>query len=106
MKAKDEIENIINLFYSIISGKTNQKRNGKLFRTLFLPNARLLPTRYNRDEILTEYFNVEQQINRLESFLLDNDFYEYRENYKIDIVNNLANSYTEYKAKKMLMIMK
>lgn len=97
---KEEIENLINEFYKIISGKKNQERNWELFKALFSPEAKLLPLRHtdNINNIMS--YSIDEYINRLESFLAENDFYEYGENYKIKVFNNLAYAYTEYKAKR------
>lgn len=97
---KDEIVNLIDLFYKIISGKKSQERNWELFKTLFSPEAKLLPLKHtdNINDILS--YSVDEYINRLELYLGENDFYEYGENYKIEVFNNLAYAYSEYKAKR------
>ncbi len=102
MTAEKEIASLIDSFYEIISGRKDQPRDWELFRALFAENARLLPLKALPEGIASRSFTVEEYINRLQSFLRANDFYEFGENYRIEIMNHLACACTEYKAKNNL----
>ncbi|MEJ2635238.1 MAG: hypothetical protein P8184_08100 [Calditrichia bacterium] len=102
MTAEKEIADLIDSFYKIISGSKDQPRDWELFRALFVQDARLLPLKALPEGIVSRSFTVEEYINRLQSFLRVNDFYEFGENYRIEIVNHLAHACTEYRAKNNL----
>jgi hypothetical protein len=72
------IDGIIKATYDSISGGKNEKRNWDRFRSLFHPDARLIPTGKNPQTglIVAGVFSPDGYINRSESFLMQNGFYE------------------------------
>ena len=71
MKVEIELENLINLFYKIISGKKNQERNWELFRTLFSSEAKLLLLRHHDINILVESYSIDNETVRKSQTLLN-----------------------------------
>lgn len=94
---KEEIKEILDHFYSIISGKKGVKRDWDKFRELFSPEARL--SIYFQDSKLTT-LHVEEYITRLDNLLSKNDFYETGEILNYHIVGNIAQVNSVYRAKK------
>lgn len=102
MKRENEIKCIIDKFYEIISGEAGEERKWDEFRTLFLSgDSSLAPMRFNAEKkCITQRFDVESYIARLNSFLINNDFYEYGFNYEIKQLDSIAHVYSEYEAKR------
>lgn len=97
MEDIQEIENLINTFYKIISGEKSQKRDWELFFNLFIRNAQVLPIKSDVKKSQPILYNIETYKNYLEKFLLENNFYEAGYNYNIKIYNDIASAYSEYK---------
>lgn len=99
----NEIKRLIDTFYEIISGKAGQERNWNRFKTLFFANAHLIPMKFDtNNNCITNPFDVESYIERLDTFLRTNDFYEYAINYEIKVFGKIAHVYSEYEAKASL----
>ena len=102
MKRENEIQCTIDKFYEIISGEAGEERKWNEFRSLFLSgDSSLAPMKFNAEkECITQRFDVESYIARLNNFLINNDFYEYGFNYEIKEVDSIAHVYSEYEAKR------
>lgn len=100
MNSKEEINSLIDSFYSIISGKADEPRNWERFKGLFFTNAHLTTMRYNiNNECIALPVDVETYIIGLERFLKTKDFYEYGFSYEVKISSNIAQVYSKYEAK-------
>lgn len=104
MNHEREIQQVIDKFYGIISGSTEEERNWNEFRTLFFSkNSSLASMKYNAEkECITEGLGVESYIIGLNNFLKLNDFYEYGFNYEIKVLGSIADVYSEYAAKRKM----
>ncbi|WP_187355556.1 hypothetical protein ['Paenibacillus yunnanensis' Narsing Rao et al. 2020] len=105
MSAQQDHSNIqetIDEFYAIISGRKGEERDWDTFRSLFLSgNSILNPVKFNAEkEPVSKPLNVDSYIHGLKSFLLANDFYEYGLNYEISVFGHIAQVYSEYEAKR------
>jgi hypothetical protein len=77
------IDAIINAAYDVISGPAGQKRDWDRERSLFIPDARLIPTAKKAGEdvnhdvgLAPQVLNVDAYIARVEPFFDTNGFYE------------------------------
>lgn len=99
MSEKQSITNVINGFYSIISGKATEKRDWTCFKKLFTEDAKL---KIINKKVTALQMDIDTYILRVGNFLKEQDFYEYGLNYKIEIFKNIASVYSEYEAKRSL----
>lgn len=97
MTDKEEIKELLDHFYSIISGEKEVKRDWNKFRDLFSPEA-YLSICFKNSKVTT--LNVEDYIARLDNLLSENDFFETGEILSYHIVGNIAQVNSIYKAKK------
>jgi hypothetical protein len=98
-----EIKELIDSFYAIISGKSEEERDWDSFKSLFFSNAHLMSVRFdNYKEVISFPVDVQTYISGLEKFLKTKDFYEHGFNYEIHIFGNIAHVYSEYEAKASL----
>jgi hypothetical protein len=99
-KDQDEkkIQETIEQFYKILSGKKEDERDWDKFRSLFLSeDSSLAPIKFNSEK---KAFNVNSFIDRQVNFLSMNNFFEYGLNYKIEIIGDIAHVYSQYEAKR------
>ena len=103
MNSEESIKELIDSFYQIISGRAQEERNWDNFRNLFFENGHLMSIKLNDNkECISKPMNIEAYILILDKFLKTIDFYEYGLNYKINIMRNIADVYSEYEAKNSL----
>jgi hypothetical protein len=71
------LDQTLETLYSVISGPKGQKRDWELFKYLFTPDARLIPTRKDSEGILvTSPWTPEEYIQRAGTFLEQSGFFE------------------------------
>ncbi len=98
------IQEPIDAFYSIISGKAGEARNWDSFRDLFHKGASLTVMRLTEQKAYAAVtHDVESYITRLAKFLESKDFYEYGFRYSVRIFGNIAHVYSEYEAKASML---
>lgn len=100
MKNDGQIQERIDAFYRIISGRAGQERNWEQFRTLFYPDARLTPNQRNtNNQFCAVAYDVEKYIARLSGFLGQNDFYEVGFIQRVEVYGDIAQVYSTYEAR-------
>ena len=89
--------------YNVISGKKGEARNWELFKHLFKPNAKLIPsgklTGANYD---VRYLSPDDYINTSGQWLVDNGFFEkeiYRKKEQFGNITHVFSTYEAYKSK-------
>ena len=71
------IDSTLETLYGVISGEKGEARNWELFRFLFKPEAKLIPTGKGKDGSLgVRYMSPNEYIQTANSFLVDNGFFE------------------------------
>lgn len=95
------IDGIVAALYDVISGPAGQKRNWDRMRTLFIPEARLIPTGMRADGTSGRHvLSVEDYINTSGPFLEKNGFFEIEIGRKTDQFGNVVQIFSSYAAKK------
>ncbi|HYF32411.1 MAG TPA: hypothetical protein VD993_14905 [Chitinophagaceae bacterium] len=95
------IEGIIAALYEVISGPAGQKRNWDRLRTLFIPEARLIPTGKRADGSSGKrVLSVEDYINTSGPFLEKNGFFEVEIGRRTDQFGNIVHVFSAYASKK------
>ncbi|WP_340074117.1 hypothetical protein [Leptobacterium sp. I13] len=91
------IDSTIETLYAVISGEKGEERNWELFRYLFKPDAKLIPSGKNKEgNYQVRYMTVDDYISTSGKYLIENGFYE-KELFKaIDIFGNIAQVFSTY----------
>jgi len=93
------LDNTIKTLYSVISGEKGQARDWKLFKHLFRPEAKLIPTGTNKQGIhVARYMSPQAYINTSGKWLVDNGFFEKEVARSVHKFGNIAQVFTTYEA--------
>lgn len=94
---------IIAAAYDVISGPAEQTRNWDRMRTLFLPEARMIPTGKNKaGELVNRTESVEDYIKTSGPFLEKNGFFESETSRTTEEYGNIVQLFSTYESRKML----
>ena len=97
------IDAIIAALYDVISGPAGQKRNWDRMRTLFIPEARLIPTGKRPDgSYARRVLSVEDYINTSGPRLEKDGFFEREISRKTDQSGNIVQVFSTYDSKRAL----
>ena len=89
----------IKTLYSVISGDKGVERNWELFKHLFHPDAKLIPTGKNQDgQTNARYMTANDYINSSGKWLLENGFHEVEINRKVDSFGNITQVFSTYES--------
>ena len=93
------LDNTIKTLYSVISGDKGEERNWELFKYLFHPDAKLIPTGTNKQgETNARYMTPEDYINSSGKWLVENGFHELEINRKTDTFGNITQIFSSYES--------
>jgi hypothetical protein len=91
------VDAIINALYDVVSGAKGVKRNWDRMRTLFHPNASLIPTGKIRDSVnFCRYISVEDYIAVIGINLEKTGFFEKEINRKTEIFGDIVQVWSSY----------
>jgi hypothetical protein len=95
------IDSIVAAIYDVISGPAGQKRDWDRFRSLFSPDARLIPLVANKEK--TGYaprpFSVDEYIAHADLFFAKEGFYENSVANRIDQWAQIASVFSTYESR-------
>ncbi|MFD1063618.1 hypothetical protein ACFQ1Q_10215 [Winogradskyella litorisediminis] len=93
------LDNTIETLYSVISGDKGVERNWDLFKHLFHPKARLIPTGKNKEgEIIARYLKPDDYIKTSGKWLVENGFHEVEISRKTDTFGNITQVFSTYES--------
>ena len=96
-------EAIIAAVYDVISGPAGQKRNWDRMRTLFVPDARMIPTgKRATGESTRRVLAVEEYITSSGPFLEKDGFFEIEIGKKIEQFGNIVHVFSTYESKRAM----
>jgi hypothetical protein len=96
-------EAIIAAVYDVISGPAGQKRNWDRMRTLFVPDARMIPTGMRpTGESTRRVLTVEEYIANSGSFLEKDGFFETEIGKRTEQFGNIVHVFSTYESKRTL----
>jgi hypothetical protein len=96
-------EAIIAAVYDVISGPAGQKRNWDRMRTLFVPDARMIPTgKRPTGESTRRVLTVEEYITNSGPFLEKEGFFETEIGRKTEQYGNIVHVFSTYESKRTL----
>jgi hypothetical protein len=94
------LDAIMKAVYDVISGDANQKRDWDRFRSLFHPDAKLIPSGKNAQTgvIAARFMTPEDYVTRSGPFLERDGFHEREMARKVDLYGNIAQVFSTYHA--------
>ena len=99
LKDVESIDSIVNAAYEILSGNAGVKRDWDRFRTLYHPQARMIPTgKRANGEVGTRIMNIEEYIENAAPFLEKEGFFEKEIAKKIERFGNVAHCFSTYES--------
>jgi len=93
-------EAIVAALYDVISGGAGQKRNWDRMRSLFHPEARLIPMLKGRDGMRAVQLTVDGYVQRSGPMLERDGFFEQEIARKADVFGDFAHVWSTYEARK------
>jgi hypothetical protein len=94
-------EAIVAAVYEVISGAAGQKRNWDRMRTLFVPDARMIPTgKRSTGESTRRVLAVEEYIANSGPFLEKDGFFEIEIGKRTEQFGNIAHVFSTYESKR------
>ena len=94
-------EAIVAAVYDVISGPAGQKRNWDRMRTLFVPDARMIPTgKRPTGEATRRVLTVEDYITNSGPLLEKEGFFEKEIGYQKEQFGNIAHVFSTYESKR------
>lgn len=97
------LDSTIKTLYAVISGDKGVERDWDLFRYLFKPGARLMPSGKRPDGTVSmQVLSPDDYIARSGSFLVDNGFHEVEIGRKVDEYGTIAQVFSTYAARRSL----
>jgi hypothetical protein len=101
-KAADvaSIDAILGALYDVISGPPTQKRDWTRMKSLFVPDARLIPAGMHPDgKIGVHLLSVDEYINRAEPFMAKEGFFENEVARRTEQFGNIAHIWSTYESR-------
>lgn len=102
-KDVSSVDAIIGAVYNVISGPAGQKRNWERMRTLFVPDARMMPTgKRPTGELVRRALNVDEYIKTSGPFLEKEGFFETEIGRRTEQYGNIVHVFSTYESRKLL----
>ncbi|MDB5229957.1 MAG: hypothetical protein JWN76_762 [Chitinophagaceae bacterium] len=99
-KDVSSIDAILKALYDVISGPGNEKRNWDRMRTLFIPEAKMIPTGKRTDGSFSKrVLTVEDYITSSGPYLEKNGFFEKEISNKTEVYGNIAHVFSTYESR-------
>jgi hypothetical protein len=104
-KAKPEdvksVDAILAALYDVISGPKGKAREWDRMRSLFIPDARLIPSRVNKDtqQVDAIVLSVDGYIARSSTTMTTNGFFEHSIHNEVEQFGNIAHVWSTYESR-------
>jgi hypothetical protein len=101
----ESIDAIVRAAYDVISGASGEERDWERERSLFLPNARLIPTAAKAGgtslagKLAPQFLGVDDYIKRTREFFAQNGFYEKEVARKTEQFGHIAHVWSTYESR-------
>lgn len=93
------LDSTLTTLYQVISGEKKEERDWQLFKYLFHPDAKLIPSGKNKEgDYLVRYLSPQQYIDFSGQWLVDNGFYEKEISRKTDTFGNITQVFSTYES--------
>ena len=104
-KAKPEdvksVDAILAALYDVISGPKGKARDWDRMRSLFIPDARLIPSRVNKDtqQVDAIVLSIDGYIARSSTTMTTNGFFEHSIHNEVEQFGNIAHVWSTYESR-------
>jgi hypothetical protein len=104
-KAKPEdvksVDAILAALYDVISGPKGKARDWDRMRSLFIPDARLIPSRVNKDtqQVDAIVLSIDGYIARSSTTMTTNGFFEHSIHNQVEQFGNIAHVWSTYESR-------
>ena len=93
------LDSTIKTLYAVISGEKGEARDWELFKYLFHPEAKLIPSGKNREgKVAARFMTSDDYVSTSGSYLVDNGFYEIELHRKVDTFGNISQVFSTYES--------
>ena len=93
------LDSTLETLYAVISGEKGEARDWDLFRFLFHPDAKLIPSGKNREGIIgARFMTPDDYVNTSGNFLVENGFYEIELQREVDTFGNITQVFSTYES--------
>ena len=93
------LDSTLTTLYQVMSGEKEEERDWQLFKYLFHPDAKLIPSGKNKEgDYLVRYLSPQQYIDFSGQWLVDNGFYEKEISRKTDTFGNITQVFSTYES--------
>jgi len=93
------LDSTIETLYGVISGDKGEERNWELFKYLFHPNAKLIPTGKNKDqETIARFMSADDYIKTSGKWLVENGFHEVELHRSTNTFGNITQVFSTYES--------
>ena len=93
------IDSSLKTLYEVISGEKGEARDWDLFKQLFHPEAKLIPSRKKEDgSYVARYLTTEDYIKSSGKWLVENGFFEKEIHREVHRFGNIAQVFSTYEA--------
>ena len=97
--AVSSLDNILFTLYDVISGEKGEQRDWDLMKTLFHPDAKLIPTGQTKDGTYkARYMTVDDYIATSGKWLFENGFFEKEIYREVDTFGNITQVFSTYES--------
>lgn len=91
------IDGIMDALYGVISGEKGEERDWDLFRYLYKPGAKLIPTGKKKDGTYgVRYMTPEDYVTNSGKWLVENGFYEKEIHREVHTFSNITQVFSTY----------
>lgn len=94
------IDAIMAAVYDVISGPAGQERDWDRFRSLFAPEARLIPSGQRNGQFGHQMITVEDYVQRAGPSLEQNGFFEIESHRVTERYGNIAHAFSTYESRR------
>ena len=93
------LDTTIETLYGVISGEKGEARDWDLFRFLFHPDAKLIPSGENKEgRVGARFMTPEDYINSSGNYLVENGFHEIELQREVDTFGNITQVFSTYES--------
>ena len=93
------LDSTVETLYAVISGEKDVERDWELFKFLFKPNAKLIPSGKNSEgEIKVRFMSPNDYIKGSGKWLVENGFFEKEIHRKVEVFGNIAHVFSTYES--------
>ena len=95
----ESLDAILSTLYGVISGEKGEARDWELFKYLFHPDAKLIPSRKSESGVFTAtYMTADDYINGSGKWLIENGFFEKEIHRNVNTFGNITQVFSTYES--------